>query len=152
MTSLSHSSLASRGFSLIQVMFVILGLTIAASVSLMTIEPQRSSGGLRPTEEQLEKIKAAAIIYREHMGSAPATIDHLVRAPAGAPVCDSDKNPSSANFRKIVGWCGPYLDSALSDIYRRDGWNSLLQYNQSMIRSCGPNRQCGDSDDLVISL
>jgi hypothetical protein len=141
------------GLALLQVLFVALFLAIAASVAVMSLPSQERSEGPTLTWQRMDTIKAAVARYRTNVGGNPANLDALTVAPAGFPACAPDTNPASATFRQLRGWCGPYLarDPAGSDLQKRDGWKTLLQYNGVTLASCGPNRICGDGDDITIT-
>jgi type II secretory pathway pseudopilin PulG len=143
-----------RGFGLIWILLVISGLVIAASVALLSQQPGETANGATITWQRMDAIQKAVGNYKTNNGGTPPTLDALVTKPASAPVCAPDTNASSATFRQIRGWCGPYLDNPLpgSDTFKRDGWKTLLQYNGTTLTSCGPNRVCGDGDDIKITL
>lgn len=142
------------GFGLMQVMFILMGLAIAASVAVMNSAQEDSSAGGAVTYSRLDKIKAAAARYRADGNGTPPTLDALTTAPTGAASCAPDTAPGSSTFRQLRGWCGPYLDrdAAGADQLKRDGWRTLLQYTGTTLRSCGPNRVCGDADDITTTL
>ncbi len=147
-------SLSESGFGLIQILFIALAVAIAASVAVMNADPLLSSGGSKETYARMDRLREAAALYRAHGNGAPSSIDALFAAPNGAAPCAPDTNPSSSTFRQLRGWCGPYVqsDAAGSDLPKRDGWKNLLQYSGTTLRSCGPNRTCGDADDISISI
>ncbi len=155
MTLRLHSKTCSEcGFGLMQVVFIMLALAISASVAVMSNTSMERSAGPELTYKRIDTIKSAVIRYRADGNGNPPTLDALTAAPTGATACAPDTNPASANFRKLRGWCGPYLqrEATGSDLTKRDGWNSLLQYTGSVLVSCGPNRACGDGDDITTTL
>lgn len=139
---------------LLQVVFIMLALAIAASVAVMNTATLDSSAGAKDTFAHMDKIKAAVTAYRANGNGNPPNLDALVIAPTGAAACAPDSSPASGTFRQLRGWCGPYLEreAAGSDTLKRDGWKTLLQYTVSSLRSCGPNRTCGDADDITTAL
>lgn len=150
---MTSSSTSEKGLGLIQVLFFLLFITISASVVVMNTTPIQKSGGSDLTWQRVDKIRAAIDSYRADVGSSPSSLDALTSAPSGSSTCSPDTNPSSSTYRKLRGWCGPYLerDPAGSDLQKRDGWGTLLQYNGTSLVSCGPNRSCGDGDDITIT-
>ena len=145
---------SEKGLGLLQVMFIMAGLTIAASVVMMSSVPQESSGGAPETYRRMDALKAATELYRAHGNGTPPSIDALLAPPTGAASCAPDNSPASPTFRQLRGWCGPYLEreAAGSDMLKRDGWRTLLQLSGTTLRSCGPNRACGDGDDITSTL
>lgn len=147
-------SISERGFGLIQVVFIMLAVAIAASVAVMNTTSRESSAGSTETYARMDKIRAAAALYRAHGNSTPPSLDALTTPPSGAAACAPDTAPASATFRQLRGWCGPYLEreAAGTDLLKRDGWRTLMEYTGTTLRSCGPNRTCGDADDITTSL
>lgn len=148
---------SQAGFGLMQVMFILVGIAIAASVAVMNSAQEDSSAGGAITYARFDKIRAAASRYRADGNGTPPTLDALTTAPSGAAACAPDTVPGSSTFRQLRGWCGPYLDRdpAGADQLKRDGWRTALQYNGltgTTLRSCGPNRVCGDTDDITTTL
>lgn len=152
--SLSEIPASEKGMGLLQVVFIMLALAIAASVAVMNTATLESSAGSKQTYARMDKIRAAVTAYRANGNGNPPNLDALLTAPNGAAACAPDTAPASNNFRQLRGWCGPYLerDAAGSDMLKRDGWKTLLQYTGTSLRSCGPNRTCGDADDITTDL
>lgn len=147
-------SISERGFGLIQVVFIMLAVAITASVAVMNTTSRESSAGSTETYGRMDKIRAAATLYRAHGNGTPPSLDSLTTPPPGAAACAPDTAPASATFRQLRGWCGPYLEREASgtDLLKRDGWRTLMEYTGTTLRSCGPNRTCGDADDITTSL
>lgn len=154
MSRLPFEFSGEHGFGLMQVVFIMLAVAITASVAVMNSASSERSASPNLTYQRMDQIKEAVTRYRADGNGNPPTLDALVTAPGGATACAPDTNPASANFRKLRGWCGPYLnrEAAGSDLTKRDGWKSLLQYNGTTLVSCGPNRTCGDGDDIATTL
>ncbi len=154
MISPSLSKAGAAGFGLVQVLFIVAALAISASVILMSNPAAQRSAGPDLSYRRMDAVKDAVARYRADGNGTPANLAALSAAPTGAITCAPDTNPASATFRKLRGWCGPYLlrDTMGSDLPNRDGWNTLLQYNGTTLTSCGPNRVCGDGDDITATL
>lgn len=153
MTLPLHSKkLSENGIGLIHVLFFLLLITLTLAVSVSLLEPAQNASATSQTQEKLDQLKAAITRYRGDSGSNPPNLDALVTQTGAA--CSADTNPSSSTFKKLKGWCGPYMRQEFSGSisYKQDGWNSLLQYNGTTIVSCGENRNCGDTDDISITL
>ena len=99
-------------------------------------------------------INAYVLNHGGASGTNPPTLSSLVTTDGVA--CTTDNTAAHSTYLTLQGWCGPYIDQiftqALND-YETDGWGTLFQYNNStaVIKSCGPNRTCGDSDDISFS-
>ena len=139
-----------RGIGLLSVVFLLIALATTVGISLVVLQPKIAGDAAARTSAQLATVSAAIEQYRADNGANPANLDALVTAPAGMS-CAADANSASATFRQLRGWCGPYLDSVISDTYKRDGWGSLLQFNGTQLSSCGANRICGDGDDVSVT-
>lgn len=142
---------SEKGLGLLQVLFALTAIAISASVVMMDNPATRRSAGPQLTWQRMDTVKAAIDRYRLDGNSGPPNLNALTTSTG---TCAPDTNPASVNFRKLRGWCGPYLprESAGSDLLIRDGWNSILQYNGTTLVSCGPNRVCGDGDDITVTL
>lgn len=137
---------------MISVVLLLLVVSITLTVSVSLLEPQTRVASVDQTIQQMEKVRNAITRYRTDGGSNPSNLDQLV-SQAGSS-CAPDTNPTSPSFRQLRGWCGPYLDTEFTsgDLHKRDGWGSLFAYDGINLRSCGPNRTCGDSDDILLAL
>src|SRR5262249_18849914 len=135
---MTSSFRSERGLALLQILFVLIVLAIGASVVMMNVTQKELAEGPTLTWQRMDALKDAIVRYRSDTGGNPPTLDALTTL-TGAP-CASDPVQ-----RKLTGWCGPYLtkDPAGSDLHKRDGWKTLLQYNGTTLVSCGPNKTCG---------
>jgi hypothetical protein len=123
--------------------------TATISVSLLLTEPQNTVTAVAATQRQLDTVSAAIARYKADTGAAPPNLNALVTR-TGAN-CAPDLDPSSPTFRALRGWCGPYLEQAIGDLFQRDGWGQVLQFDGTVLKSCGPNRTCGDGDDIAVT-
>ena len=139
-----------RGIGMLSVVFLLIALATTVGVSLVMLQPGIAGDAAARTSAQLATVGDAIKLYRADAGTNPANLDALVTAPAGMS-CTPDTNSASATFRQLRGWCGPYLDQEISDSYKRDGWGAVLQFNGTQLSSCGPNRTCGDGDDVSVT-
>ena len=59
--------------------------------------------------------------------------------------------PSYDPFLK-KGWRGPYI-STLEPNWNKDAWGIALVYSSvtRSLKSCGPNKVCGDADDITLN-
>ena len=141
------------GFSFFSmaILLAFLSMGSALIISMMSVDSQ--SGSAEVTFQKMDKIKAAISLYKTQNGDkAPNKIDDLV-SKTGSP-CSVDTNTNSSTYRTLQGWCGPYLDQEFtnSSDFKRDGWGTTFEYDKIILKSCGPNTKCGDSDDISLSI
>lgn len=138
------------GFTLIEVLMVIVLASIIAVVSIPQFIDFQKDAKIAVTKDKLLTIRQAILGnaktyqtgYISHLGAVPANLTDLTT------------KGSKANYDPIskLGWNGPYIDSSASD-WNKDAWGTNLVYNANArtITSCGPNLSCGDSDDISVS-
>ena len=144
-----------RGFTLLSLVFLILVLSFAGTAVVATLLPSALTRQYRETSDQAQLLRSGLQAYSfQHGGTAgthASSLDALVASDGVA--CLLDLSPTSATYLNLQGWCGPYVDQLFaqdSSAFKRDGWGTLFTYNSvtQVIASCGPNRTCGDGDDL----
>jgi hypothetical protein len=159
MTLPLHSSKTSRdGFGMIAVMITILLVGLAAVGIIQLINPALMTRNGRLTVDRMELIKSAVAKYKvNHGGSTqPTSLDHLVTTDGGA-ACALDNSTTSATYKTLQGWCGPYIDVTFSENsteFKTDAWGTVFSWTSGTgtLRSCGSNRTCGDSDDITSTI
>jgi len=151
------------GFTLVEALMVILILGILATIGVTQFTDFSKDARTAVTNEKLVAIKLAIIGdphfyaggeytkpgYQAHCGAPPVTLNDLITMP-GAGACSTVYDP----FLK-TGWRGPYLSSTDSS-WNQDGWGTTLEYFVTgppvrTIRSCGPDKICGNTDDLSLT-
>lgn len=149
---IKEKSMRQSGLGMISVVLMLLVVSVTLTISFSLLEPQTRVGSVDETIQKMEKIRTAIVRYRTDGGSNPTNLDRLISQSGST--CSPDTNPSSSTFRQLRGWCGPYLSAEFTsgDLHKRDGWGSLFAYDGINLRSCGPNRTCGDSDDILLAL
>jgi len=136
---------SSSGFTLVELVIIIVVLGIVAAVAIPRIGSILESSRVNATKDEMGHIKQAIIGdtrvtgggkyvnvgYEGNIGYPPSNLVDLVRKPDSIPVYD--------RFTSF-GWNGPYLDSA-EQHYLYDAWDSLYQYdaNNRTITSIGAN-------------
>ncbi len=133
---------------------IVMGIGLGAAI--LTTQPTLRTDQVDVTWKRLGALEEAIDRYRvHHKGLPPSTsLDQLV-SQGGEANCTVDTDPSSSTYRKMLNWCGPYIDPVFqqdASEFQRDGWGSTIEYDTVSLRSCGANRVCGDGDDLVESL
>ena len=129
-----------RGFTLIELVIVIILLSILAAVVVPHMGRMITQARITATKSEM-KILSEALVGEEsffsHVGRLPTTaegLSALITAPAGVSPWDRWTER---------GWRGPYVE-ADGDEYRRDAWGNLYHYWQltptsGRIRSDGPD-------------
>ena len=150
-TSPSLSDLA--GFSLLGVLLLVLATTAAGAFITAMIVPMASNRQAHETLLKGKALRLAIDAYKANHGAGPGALAALVTNDNNPATCTFDNVPASPTYLTLRGWCGPYLDQAIVENaadFARDGWASAFQYDSgtTALSSCGPNRVCGDADDV----
>jgi type II secretory pathway pseudopilin PulG len=144
----------NRGFSLMGMILLTIIISGLSGTAYILLEPSFTSNRFKRSEEKMNQINSAINVYKtHHSGTAPAVHDHLVTPVA--PPCSVNTDPASSFYRSLQGWCGPYIDQVIAENandFKTDEWGTAFQYDGVTLRSCGPNKTCGDTDDLTVSL
>jgi general secretion pathway protein G len=99
-----------RGFTLVEVLLVLVILMIMASLTLLAIGPMQRKAYINSAKTQIGLFKTPLSAYQLDVGSLPASLEALRRPPADLP------NPAK--------WAGPYLESEVP----LDPWGHPYQY------------------------
>jgi len=129
------SKLHQSGFSLVELVIIIVVLGILAAVAVPMFGNMINSSKISATKSELESLKRAIVGnprvvaggelvdrgYQGDVGTAPAQLADLVTKPG-----------SVAAYNKItrIGWNGPYIDDNNGD-YLKDAWGNNYLYDQS---------------------
>lgn len=152
------SQLTSEGFGFLGLVLAILLASISSVTIVALVRTSESSRHVQSTVARAKTLREGISNYQRSHGGAttgtyPATLTALVVSD-GVP-CTLDNTPTNVNtYRTLQGWCGPYSDQAVAenaDEYRTDGWGSFFTIAAGVLRSCGPDRTCGNGDDLVFN-
>lgn len=130
-----------RGFTLMEVMLVLVILVILGSLTVGMFSSQQKQAAIRSTRAQVGLFKSPLDSYHLDMGSYPATDDGL-NALSQAP----------SNASNSANWAGPYLEGAIPT----DPWGNPYQYQYPGSRnadrydiwSFGPDGSNGTDDDI----
>jgi len=118
-----------KGFTLIEVILVIVILGVIASIAMKSMTSSVDQARFEATADEMEELSRAIIGderllsggyrtdygYVGDVGSLPSSLDDLVTNPGGYST-----------------WNGPYIRSDFSqntDDYKKDGWNELYTYS-----------------------
>ena len=136
MSHLSLSSSGSReaGFSLVEILLVILIILMLAGALIVYVLPQQEGAQISTTKLKLQNLSAALEIYKLNMGAYPRPEHGGLKALL--------EQPKLENAKQRDKWKGPYVDrSATFD----DAWGNDLKYKLS-----DPNRQTSKSAPLFL--
>lgn len=109
---LARSTRRSRGFTLIEILVVVVVIAILASLVAPNVFQHVGTARETTARSQIEMFGAALDAYRLHVGRYPSTaegLDALWTRPASAP----------------TSWRGPYLRKAVP----LDPWNNAYAYS-----------------------
>lgn len=146
----------NAGFTIVELLMVILLVSILSAVALPQFIDFRTDAKIAVTKEKLNAFKLALLGdarqvvngqptspgFIKNLGSPPSSLNDLVAIGSQASYDPFSKR----------GWNGPYLDSSESS-WNLDGWGTALVYNSvsRSITSCGPDKTCGNADDISIN-
>lgn len=118
------------GFTLIELVVVILVLGIVASVAIPKFGQLSESAKVNATKDEMGRLKSAIVGatgpdgiprggYEIDVGFPPNQLSDLAQKPDSVSVWD-----------KFIGrgWNGPYIDSAGGE-YQKDAWDSTYQFS-----------------------
>ncbi len=129
----SGNSLSEAGFTLIELVIIIVILGIVAAVAIPRFGTLSEEAKANATREEIRRIKMAIIGdpqviaggeyinrgFEGDVGWAPSNLIDLVRKPDSVAAYDK--------FTRL-GWNGPYLDSADQN-YLNDAWGNPYSYD-----------------------
>lgn len=130
-----------KGFTLIEVLLVILILGMLASVGIYMLVGTRDRAKIDTTRALVETTLAQALdTYEMHLGELP-TSEQGLTALVEKPAFDTEE--------KGAKWCGPYLKKL-----PKDAWDRDIHYERSedgktyKLWSDGPDGTSGSEDDI----
>ncbi|RKY84104.1 hypothetical protein DRQ09_09090 [candidate division KSB1 bacterium] len=145
-----------EGFSLVEVVIVIVILGIISVVAIPRVSNFISQSKINATMNEMKILKKAIIGdpsytvngvpidrgFKGDVGQSPAKLEDLVTNDGSYPAW---------NRWTKTGWNGPYINDNGSGDYLRDAWGTEYQLTSNSIRSAGPNKVFGDDDDIVVN-
>lgn len=150
-TQAKYSKLDPRGFTLIELVIVIVTLGIVAAVAIPRFGDITESSKENATRSEMVVLKKAIVGNPESVsggeyidrgfegdvGFVPSQLSDLVRKPDSVAVYDK--------FTRL-GWNGPYVDSA-QGLYLTDAWGTPYVYQPGSRRIVS----VGGSDSIVVN-
>ncbi len=125
MKKFKRKFVARKGFTLIEIMVVVVILGLLAALVVPRIGPQVAEAQRTTAQTQIRSLEDALEMYRMHNGFYPSTqqgLDALVTAPTTSPV---PKRFAEGGYLKKVPedpWGNPYV------YYNRDGRIQIISY------------------------
>lgn len=148
------------GFTLIELVMVIVLLAVISIVAIPNFIDLRDDARSAVTKDEMAAIKRAIVGdarvsaggtytapgYEADAGKLPGTLTDLVVQPGTVSTYD----PLTR-----LGWRGPYVDSSTTSDYQKDAWGTAYVFttNPRRIRSWGPNKadNSGAGDDIDLT-
>ncbi len=137
----SPSRRRRSGFTLIEVMLVLVILVILAGMAVTAIGPMRRRAQIRAAKSQIGLVATALDNFDLLTGNYPATdqgLDALIDPPANLPNADPLDWPMLKKRVGVDPWENPYQ-------YESPGKNNPSSYD---IWSFGPDKINGTDDDI----
>lgn len=155
-----------RGFTLIEVLMVLMLIGILTYVSLEAINSSTNDAKFQETNDEMHMIADAIVGSRKlnesgsrtsfgyygDVGALPPTIGGLTTMPGTVSVYTVN-----STARTAVGWNGPYLEQGDTSVdYTTDGWGTAYVYDNvaGTLTSYGADKVAGGTglnQDIVIS-
>ena len=145
----SNDKLDQRGFTLIELVIIIVTLGILAAVAFPKFADMANSSKVNATRQELQALKKA-IVGDPSVSAGGAYIDRGFQGDVGfvpSQLQDLVRKPDSVgvyNALTRLGWNGPYLDS-LGGAYLNDAWGGTYVYQPASRRILS----VGSSHDTV---
>ncbi|HSM69538.1 MAG TPA: type II secretion system major pseudopilin GspG [Xanthomonadales bacterium] len=96
-----------KGFTLVELLLVLVILALIATVVLPSIIGQAEGAKVKAAASQISRLSMSVETFYLDTGVAPESLDNLVNEPSG-----------------VTGWNGPYVKNSLL----KDPWGKQYQY------------------------
>ena len=146
-----HAKLDQHGFTLIELVIIVVILGIVAAVAIPRFQDMAASSRAAATREEMRALKRAIVGnpdvvaggelvdrgFEGDVGMVPTQLVDLASKPDSVPPYDM--------FIRL-GWNGPYIDSA-EGAYLRDAWGAAYVYQPASRRIVS----VGGPDSIVVT-
>jgi len=146
MTKTANRRSARAGFTLLEVLLVIVILVMLATLVMPDFSVQRKKARVGATKIQMKNIEDALEYFKTHVGRYP-TSDEGLEALSDVDVLEDEELADR--------WEGPYLKGVTGEV--KDPWNNPFhytspgEYNEDTfdLSSDGPDGEEGTEDDIT---
>ncbi len=125
---------SKAGFTLIEVLLVVVILGILAGVVVTNFAPRGQDARIQAARASISAISSAVEVFLLDTGRLPNSLDELITQPSG-----------------VVNWNGPYIRGGAAAL--QDPWGTPFglrrQGNEFQVISAGPSQQMGTDDDIT---
>jgi prepilin-type N-terminal cleavage/methylation domain-containing protein len=146
-----RTELDQGGFTLIELVIVIVTLGILAAVAIPKFSDMIEASKISATKKEMMQLKRA-VIGNPDVVSGGEYVDRGFEGDVGfvpSGLADLAVKPDSVvNYDKLtrLGWNGPYIDSSAGD-YLKDAWGVVYVYQPSNRRMIS----VGGSDSITVT-
>jgi prepilin-type N-terminal cleavage/methylation domain-containing protein len=145
-----------RGFTLIEITMCIVLVAILSTVAFTQYIDFAKDAKLGVTASRMNELRMAIVGDARQTAAGQYTNSGFINQVGQVPTSLTDL-VSQGSYQTYdpyakVGWRGPYV-STLETNWQKDAWGTLFQYSAigRTITSCGPDRTCGTSDDIIVN-
>ena len=147
------------GFTLMEMVIVILLLGIVAIVAVPNFFDLRDDAKDAVTKDRMQALKRAIVgdgrVVAGGVHAFPGYYGDMGRLPSALSELVTQGAQTAYNPITRIGWRGPYVDSSNLSSYSSDAWGTAFVYSSASryIRSWGPNKadNAGASDDIQLA-
>jgi general secretion pathway protein G len=136
-----------RGFTLVEVLLVVLILGMLATVAIVALGPRRKQARIDTTKLKISQVETALSLYNNDIGHFPTQEEGGLQALRTEPTFDEETLSEK--------WHGPYLKDDPVDAWDRpfhyeevDATTATDIGRDFKLWSDGPDKQDGTDDDI----